>query len=328
MTREHGFKRVIVPLLAVLVGANQAAAQFDLVITTTGATAAQQAQIDLAEQLWEETITGYQSGISITGVNIDLEFRELGGGVLGQAGPNAFTNQGGFRLSTAGSIDLDDDLGLGSIKDVTAHEIGHILGIGTLWTDNGVYVNGTGEYTGAFGLAAYKKEVEPRATFVPVELDGGGGTANAHWDDSGFFTHELMSGFLSGSNFLSNTTVESMRDLGFAVIVGAGDLTGVEGDVNQDGFLTTADIDDFVLGWLSETEGLNAVERTMLGDLNLDGRTYLDDFSILHDALQTNLGLAVSLDELLRGVPEPATLCLLGMASLGCLTRPSRRDVV
>ena len=38
----------------------------------------------------------------------------------------------------------------------------------------------SGEYTGAAGISAYKSEFDqPSATFVPVELEGGGG--NGKW---------------------------------------------------------------------------------------------------------------------------------------------------
>ena len=311
MRRNRCAFNFVAACVATFLAAGQAIAQFDLVIIADGVTPAQQVEIDLAEALWEDTIAGYQAGISITGISIHLEFRDLGGGTLGQAGPTAFANQGGFRLSTAGSIDLDDGLGLGSIKDVTAHEIGHILGIGTLWDDNGVYQNGSGQYTGEFGLAAYREEVDPDATFVPVELDGGSGTANSHWDESGFFTHELMSGFLSGSNFLSNTTVEHLRDLGFDTIGGLNQLTGVAGDVNQDSFLNMEDLDEFILGWRSDTEGLDAVERTMLGDLDLSGVTDLADFFLLREAFINNTMPTPRLSDFLASIPEPSSAILL-----------------
>ena len=40
-----------------------------------------------------------------------------------------------------------------------------------------------GQYTGAAALDAFKLEFNQlEATFVPVELDGGAGTANGHWN--------------------------------------------------------------------------------------------------------------------------------------------------
>lgn len=310
----------ILGIFALVLLANPVTAQWDLIINTTGATPAQQERIDAAEALWETVIAGYQNGISNSSVTIDISFSDLGGGTLGQAAPTSFVNQGGFRLSTAGFIDLDDGLGLDTVEDVTAHEIGHVIGIGTLWDDNGVYVDGSGQYTGQFGLAAYQEEFDPAATFVPVELDGGPGTANAHWDESGFFTDEIMSGFLSGSNFLSNTTIESLRDIGFDTLGRLADLTGVEGDVNQDGFVNALDVTAFVDGWRSNTAGLDAVERTLLGDLDLSGRTDLSDLFILHQALPSGGRriLATQFSDALP-IPEPSSLLLLATAVLARL---------
>ena len=60
------------------------------------------------------------------------------------------------------------------------------LGFGTVWDMNtGIYVNGTGHYTGTAALAAYQKEFvgQQNATYVPVELGGGVGAADSHWDE-------------------------------------------------------------------------------------------------------------------------------------------------
>lgn len=138
------------------------------------------------------------------------------------------------------------------IDELIAHEIGHVLGFGTKWTSlqNGqrAYSNGTGRYVGHFGLAAYRDEFDqPDAQFVPVELGGSAGSANSHWDQ--FFRSaegpagsdpfeldprlgivdehgrdlglELMTGAIDpdwGEPFLSRTTVQSLRDLGFTVV--------------------------------------------------------------------------------------------------------------
>ena len=119
--------------------------------------------------------------------------------------------------------------------------MGHVLGIGTLWSSSNVgfagrqelYTVGSGQYTGAAGLAAYNNEFSQSGSFVPVELGGGGGTANGHWNevdgggvDTGIvsrftgkdFRQELMTGWLDGGSFISTLTVESMKDLGYVVI--------------------------------------------------------------------------------------------------------------
>jgi len=210
--------------------------------------------LDVSEVMWEEVITGYQPGITIT--TLPIEVRPVTSG-LAAANVLGTVFQGGYRLATSGYIQINvnqietfaawPDNGLNFIDELMAHETGHVLGIGILWDDNGVYVNGTGRYTGQYGLAAYREDFDPTATYVPVELHGSAGAANKHWDQ--FFRSaegppgvdpftlspltgitdtqgrdlglELMTAAIDpdyGEPFLSRMTVQSMRDLGFTVI--------------------------------------------------------------------------------------------------------------
>ncbi len=208
---------------------------FDVTINFgTGLSGRQEAVFTQAETFWEDVITGYQPGISVTGPTIRASAPIIDGpgGILGQAGPDEFVSEGGFVLATSGimqfdSADLANLENIGILLDVIVHEMGHVLGFGTLWTDNGVYVNGSGEYTGANGLAAFQKEFvgQSGATFVPVELGGGPGTANGHWDENRTLVttggenlaNELMTGFLNTPTFVSETTKQSFVDIGFTV---------------------------------------------------------------------------------------------------------------
>jgi hypothetical protein len=102
-------------------------------------------------------------------------------------------------------------------------------------------------------------------------------------------------------------------------------LTGVAGDVNQDGVLDANDIDSFIAGWLSDTSLLDKVGRTKLGDLNLSGRTDLQDVWVLHQALQ---GVGLSFDfARLSQIPEPASLVLVATTAVACLCPNRRRRV-
>lgn len=208
-----------------------------------------------AEALWESKIAGYQPGISLSGIYITVTGNFTG---LASAGVTGNTVQGGYQLTTSGHISVNinelenfadwDGTGRNVVDELMAHEIGHVLGIGTQWTANGVYTFGSGEYTGASGVAAYRREFDADATFVPVELAGSVGTANSHWDqlmrssvqeglpsdpfsispllgitdqfgrDLGL---ELMTGAIDpdySEPFLSRMTVRSLRDLGFTVV--------------------------------------------------------------------------------------------------------------
>ncbi len=96
-----------------------------------------------------------------------------------------------------------------------------------------VYVNNSGQYTGAAGVAAFNLEFAQAATFVPVELGGGPGTANGHWNEvdngagptglTSIFTgqdlqFELMTGWLDAPTFTSQLTIQSLRDIGYEVV--------------------------------------------------------------------------------------------------------------
>src|SRR5690606_27298751 len=122
--------------------------------------------------------------------------------------------------------DLDDMLAEGILDEVVLHEMGHVLGIGTLWDWVGLlndanrddpFFTGTNARQGFnnVGGTAYV------GNKVPVEGEyAGPGTACAHWRES-VFDNELMTGFIgSGANPLSQVSVRSLIDLGYSVSVG------------------------------------------------------------------------------------------------------------
>ena len=153
------------------------------------------------------------------------------------AAPTTGFSSGGFFYVENGvmsfdSADINHLESNGTLQTVIEHEMGHVLGFGTLWTSNGVYTDGSGEFRGANAVAAYQAEFnQPGATFVPVELAGGAGTANSHWDefdnggvDTGIsdgandMRYELMTGWLDNPTFLSETTVASFADIGYQLL--------------------------------------------------------------------------------------------------------------
>jgi hypothetical protein len=211
---------------------------------TGGLTPSQQAIFSTAANTWMNLLPEYQPGITIPSLNINASGVPIDGpgGILGQAGPTATTGQGGFILSTAGimrfdSADLANMEAGGILLDVIIHEMAHVMGLGTLWVPNGVYVTNSGRFTGASAVNAYQTEWDPAASWVPVELGGGPGTANAHWDEltsvtylipgphfGKTLTRELMTGFLHPGSFISGTTVGSFVDIGYLSVPEPGAL--------------------------------------------------------------------------------------------------------
>lgn len=191
--------------------------------STLEASDSQRLLLSEAEQFWENTLVGYQPGIEIDQVTIDIGAFDIDGerGSLAQGGPGTVVRQSGYVLPTSGFIEFDTaDLDRleagGSLLGLFLHEVGHVLGFGTLWTENNLYVDDSGQYKAANGLAAYREEFDPTAPFVPVEMDGGPGTRNAHWDETwAGGENELMTGFIDLPLFLSDTTAASFRDLGY-----------------------------------------------------------------------------------------------------------------
>lgn len=155
------------------------------------------------------------------------------GNILGQAGPCA-VNQGSgltaYGLMEFDEFDLDQLLAEGSLVDVIIHEMGHVLGIGTLWNFGGrSLLTGRGSADPFFNGAAARAQFTAlntttfSGTPVPVENSGGGGTRDAHWRES-VLRNELMTGFLNaGSNPLSRISVGSLQDMGYTVNLAAAD---------------------------------------------------------------------------------------------------------
>lgn len=217
--------------LTLATGMSQAnATDFDIILQFNGGlTSVQQEAFVEAEAFWENVITGYAEnvlfppGLTITAVG---EYKDGAGGVLGSAGPTSGAyGEAGTLFVRKGQMSFDStDLATmeasGSLVNVIIHEMAHVIGFGSLWSHPSIdiYDQSSGQYTGQYALAAYRNEFEPNASYVPIELDGGQGTADAHWDESWAGpSSEIMTGFLEGAVTISNTTIQSFRDLGYFV---------------------------------------------------------------------------------------------------------------
>jgi hypothetical protein len=160
-------------------------------------------------------------------VTAELKSIDGTGGILGQAGPTAVWTA--TELTAAGQMQFDIadaqyyfDQGLWD--DIVTHEFTHVLGFGSLWNYGADPLVSGNRYEGASGLDAYQRTADSSADFIPVETDGGSGTAGAHWDDA-TLNNELMTGYINNDgnpatnadNYLSEFSVMSLDDLGYKV---------------------------------------------------------------------------------------------------------------
>lgn len=250
-------------LAALSVGTTHAVSLISLNFSGSMSAIEQQTFMDAAD-FWNSAITGYdlvsdENGLPTPhslSITASVPAIDGVGGILGSAGPqfgayydnDPLTPNPTIALIYAAtgvmqfdSADVANMIANNTFYGVVLHEMAHVLGIGTIWLDNNnvngttyqLYNSGSGQYTGANALAGWQTEFnQPSATFVPVELGGGGGTANGHWNENDFgigntgfvsnisgmdFTSELMTGWASGTFFISTVTLGGLDDLGYIV---------------------------------------------------------------------------------------------------------------
>ena len=103
------------------------------------------------------------------------------------AGPRDVTMQNGILRPSSGIIGFDhEDIGglisSGRLYKTVMHEIGHLLGLGTMWERNGLYDKETGVYSGIHANRNFRQIIRASGgtanwkTTVPIEQDGGPGT--------------------------------------------------------------------------------------------------------------------------------------------------------
>jgi hypothetical protein len=204
---------------------------FQITLSMSGLTTNQQAIFNQAADRWEQVIVGdlpnaTYRGQMVDDVLINASSVAIDGlhGILGEAGPDALRSgsrlpyHGVMRFDTADIANMERN---GSLMSVVMHEMGHVLGIGTIWSSLGL-LSGAGTsnptFRGAQATAAYNQLFGANASGVPVENTGGPGTRDAHWRD-GIFRSELMTGWVGpGANLpLSRVTAASLADMGYTV---------------------------------------------------------------------------------------------------------------
>jgi hypothetical protein len=163
------------------------------------------------------------------------------GGVLATAAPCVVRGTGSLPVLGTMRFDEADFYSFGSFggygpEPLVQHAIGHVLGIGTLWTGFDLLANPSlpdspdvdTHYTGVNGIAGFDAiggTTYTGGAKVPVENSRDGlGTRDGHWRES-VLANELMTGVFNDriANPLSELTVRSLMDLGYTV-----DVTSVD----------------------------------------------------------------------------------------------------
>jgi hypothetical protein len=186
------------------------------VSVTLPAAACSDLQPAMSEQVTDVVI--YADVVPIDGID----------GVLGSASPCAVRSGAGLPAVGEMEFDIADVQSLVATHQLVptiTHEMGHVLGFGTLWSSRSL-TSGTGTndpiFTGQhtvdlwapFGLA-FGYAGRPN----PLENTGGVGTRDSHWRES-IFHAELMTGFIELPGVfmpLSRLTIGTMEDLGYQV---------------------------------------------------------------------------------------------------------------
>jgi len=213
-----------------------------------------------AADLWENVIVGdlpdvtLGNGIIVDDLLIQVDVADLGDSVIALAGftdirigntsapANGNFSQNGLPYIGQMTINTNFQAEVG-IGNTIAHEIGHVIGFGTLWqndvgtfadfvegigTDDPVYVGGNAvrEYNQIFSNASPSVPLYEISTADPPAYDGSYGS---HWRDSVFNDYpaygELMTAAypVDGNNgaaipsLLSRVTVGALDDLGYVV---------------------------------------------------------------------------------------------------------------
>ena len=239
----------VMPGKSVMFRATISSSQFDIAVRFIGdgGTERQREAFANAVTRWQKVITGdvgttmlktpegecaswipaINESVNDLVIFVRLAAIDGAGKVLGQASPCYVNSQN--NLPIMGFFELDvDDLALlltqGTLDNVVLHEMGHILGIGTLWTYQRMLLTGRGTDDPFFtGLSAGQQfsslggATSYPGGAVPVENSGSTGTRDAHWRRS-VFSNELMQGYARpGGMPMSRVTVASLSDLGYTV---------------------------------------------------------------------------------------------------------------
>jgi hypothetical protein len=268
--------------------------------------------IAAAFNMWDN-IVDKDSRFSSYTITVTVTFDTLSAGVLGGASINTVYYFGsmsfGNTFPATGSITLSDsylpslkttthDDGKTSYYHVFLHELGHILGIGSLWSLTNFPKTSYTEdsttkyyYTGEKALAEYKNYFQDFSyndfLGIPIEDDGSSGTVNVHPEEgsegsvssddryiNGIFhpglDTELMTGWLDSSPTnapLSRITIAFLEDMGYNVDYS---YANIYRSYSYDSF--SDNISYTMSTWLDNSANANTLKSTYIqGFLDVSG---------------------------------------------------------
>ena len=299
-----------------------------------------QSALDDSAAFWTQYIVGFQPGVDgLTGVNIDVGISDFAtqnsdgvfvpngpNGTLAAAGPSGFSStRAGFTFLVdpdvpdgdpvftsdvanatrlGGGVLIDSaDLNFGTqiFFDTLNHEIGHVLGFGTLFDVNGVLEDETGQYTGERGIEVFQDEFDPTATFVPIELDGGTGTRNGHLNERRDF-----------GNLEDLILNPAFGEEGEPQFIDDPDGEDDPGDVGPALTVLTP----------GENFGRSLDDALLTGVLISNVDTFITDTTV---ATFEDIGFAVVLPSQVA-IPEPSSMIVLGLLGVSALTVRRKRS--
>jgi hypothetical protein len=236
---------------------------FDIVVRfLSSSTPSQRQAFADAQSRWESLVTGDREDLQLTApaqtcgsnspsinetvddllILVTLDSIDGPGNVLGSAGPCYIRDSDNLSVlgaMTFDTVDLADIEDAGLLEPLILHEMGHVLGFGSLWPTQGLLADPSlppdpsqppnpgadPHFTGLQAIAAFNDVGGGgySGAKVPVEDTGGEGTADGHWRES-VFVNELMTGFVDpGQNPLSVVTGASVGDQGYTVNLAGAD---------------------------------------------------------------------------------------------------------
>ncbi len=159
----------------------------------------------------------------ITGVRVLIKLDTLPARIAGLGGPCVVRSTGLPLLGTVSlNILLYNNLSDRKLDDLIQHEVGHVLGLGTIW-GRGTFaplVDGDSSATdpifvGVHALAAFPKLGRSRrfgGRTVPLQLN-----VRGHWRGDAFLGELMAPALTTGAQPTSAVTVAALRDLGWNV---------------------------------------------------------------------------------------------------------------